>query len=304
MDRIRLLLDTDIGSDIDDAIALAYLLRQPQCDLVGITTVSGEPEKRAALAHALCIAAGRPDVPVHVGSSAPFLAQQRQPLSPQSAVLSGDWPHARFESTNTAVAYLQETIRANPLELSLLAIGPLTNIGLLFALDPEIPLLLKQLVIMGGRYLPPAAGAVREEWNVLCDPHSAARVFRSMDRRLTAVGLDVTERCRLDGADCRRRFHEIGGPMRLVAAMAEVWLHDRPEVIFHDPLAAAIIFKDDLCRFQAGSISVDPCSDSSATTRFLEGEGGHRAATAVDDAAFLDHYFGVVGREIGGTMST
>jgi inosine-uridine nucleoside N-ribohydrolase len=64
---LKILLDTDLGGDIDDALALAYLLKQPQCELVGITTVGGESEKRAALASALCYAAGQAAVPVHVG---------------------------------------------------------------------------------------------------------------------------------------------------------------------------------------------------------------------------------------------
>lgn len=61
---VKLLLDTDIGSDIDDAVCLAYLLAQPQCELLGITTVSGEPIRRAMIASAICTAAGK-DVPIY-----------------------------------------------------------------------------------------------------------------------------------------------------------------------------------------------------------------------------------------------
>ena len=69
-DRIPVLLDTDIGSDIDDAVCLAYLLRQPRCELLGVTTVSGrEPRLRASLADGICRAAGRDDVPIHSGAS-------------------------------------------------------------------------------------------------------------------------------------------------------------------------------------------------------------------------------------------
>ena len=89
---MKVLLDTDIGSDIDDAICLAYLLAQPQCDLLGITTVSGEPEKRAMLASAICTAAGR-EVPIFPGAPQPLLVPSQQPLAPQAAALGG-WPHA------------------------------------------------------------------------------------------------------------------------------------------------------------------------------------------------------------------
>ena len=73
----KILLDTDIGSDIDDSLCLAYLLAQPECDLLGITTVSGEPEKRAMLADVICKHAGRA-VPIYPGIENPILGQQMQ----------------------------------------------------------------------------------------------------------------------------------------------------------------------------------------------------------------------------------
>src|SRR5947209_13445170 len=90
--RIPVLLDTDIGSDIDDALCLAYLLRQPWCELIGITTVSGEPERRAMLADAVCRAEGRSGIPIHSGSPLPLLLPQRQVEAPQAAILPR-WRH-------------------------------------------------------------------------------------------------------------------------------------------------------------------------------------------------------------------
>ena len=82
-----ILLDTDIGSDIDDAVCLAYLLRQPRCELIGITTVSGRPRERAALADAVCRAAGRTDIPIHAGCSEGILRGTVQPECPQASIL-------------------------------------------------------------------------------------------------------------------------------------------------------------------------------------------------------------------------
>ena len=90
-EKIPVLLDTDIGSDIDDAICLSYLLRQPRCELLGITTVSGKPQERAALAEAVCRAAGHKDVPIHSGVAQGLNMGIVQPECPQSEVL------ARFE---------------------------------------------------------------------------------------------------------------------------------------------------------------------------------------------------------------
>src|SRR5215213_5319664 len=101
----KVILDTDIGSDIDDAICLAYLLSQPECDLLGITTVSGEVRERAKLASALCKTAGR-DVPIYPGVEKPLLIAQRQPRAPQAAAL-GDWAHESNFPQGEAINFLR-----------------------------------------------------------------------------------------------------------------------------------------------------------------------------------------------------
>lgn len=295
MTTTPILLDTDIGSDIDDAVALAYLLKQPQCDLLGITTVSGEPDKRAALASAVCHAAGRPDVPVHVGVEAPFLGDQWQPKASQAEALTSDWPHKTYGMENTAIGFLRDTIRARPGEITLLTIGPLTNIALLFALDPELPGLLKELMMMGGWFFHPDFAV---EWNIKCDPYAAARVFASPVPKLTAVGIDVTGQCKLPADECRTRFAKAGGPLGVVAAMAEVWFRHVPEITFHDPLAAALIFQPDLCQTVNSQITVDLTKGDpkGQTVSAPDAKGSvHHIAKTVNAAAFFDHYFGIVG---------
>ena len=131
---MKLLLDTDIGSDIDDAICLAYLLAKPECDLLGITTVSGEPEKRAMLASAICKTADR-EVPIFPGAPQPLLVPPHQPLAPQATALA-HWPHETDFPGGRAVGFLRDTIRAHPGEVTLLAIGPMTNIASAFHARP------------------------------------------------------------------------------------------------------------------------------------------------------------------------
>ena len=293
MDTLPLILDTDIGSDIDDAVALAYLLRQPRCELLGITTVSGEPDKRASLADAVCRAGGRTDIPIHVGVEAPFLIAPVQPRAPQAEALTQRWPHQEFSKENTAVDFLRQTIRARPGEITLLAIGPLTNIALLFALDPEIPALLKGLTMMGGWFYAPQV-----EWNIKCDPHAAVKVFAS-PLPITAVGIDVTGRCRLPADECRRRFAQAGRALELVSAMAEVWFRHSPESTFHDPLAAALLFEESLCRTEAQHVEVELVSPRMQGQTLLTPDAAqkrHMIARDVDPAAFFAHYFQVVGR--------
>lgn len=290
-ERIPILFDTDIGSDIDDAVALAYLLLEPRCELVGITTVTGEPVERARLADAVCRAAGRPDVPIYSGCAKPFLIPQRQPEAPQKSVLPR-WPHRSDFAPNEAVQFLRETIRTRPGEITLLAVGPFTNIGLLFALDPEIPSLLRRLVIMGGVFTTSAAGAPRVEWNAGGDPHATA-IMLAAECPTTAFGLDVTLRCRLPAAECRDRFR--GGPLDVVADMAEVWFRRRPEITFHDPLAAVSIFHPEVCRYERGTATVELLSSQVAgMTHWTPGDTGpHEIAVEVDAEQFFARYFAV-----------
>jgi len=291
--RIRLLLDTDIGSDIDDAVALAYLLRQPRCELVGITTVSGEPRKRAEIASAICRHAGRDDIPIHAGSERPILIEQRQPVAPQARAL-GDWPRRRDFADATAVPFLQRTIRSAPGELTLLAIGPLTNVAMLLAMDPQIVTMLRQLVLMCGRFFESGSA----EWNARCDPHAAAIVYgaaaRSAAPRHVSYGVDVTTRCRLSAEQFRTRF--AAADLRPVLDLAEVWFEGRDTVTFHDPLAAACIFEPQLCRYVTGQVTVTTEGDTAGATRLDQDarHSPHTIATQVDAEAFFEHYFSIV----------
>src|SRR5512147_2326704 len=114
----KVLLDTDIGTDVDDAVCLAYLLAHPDCELLGITTVTGEAEKRASLVSVLCQAAGK-DIPIYPGADHPMQGQQRQPIAQQAAVLPR-WPHEADFPKGQAVDFLAETIRSHAGEVTLL----------------------------------------------------------------------------------------------------------------------------------------------------------------------------------------
>jgi inosine-uridine nucleoside N-ribohydrolase len=287
---MKLLLDTDIGSDIDDAICLAYLLAEPRCDLLGITTVSGEPEKRAMLASAICTAAGR-EVPIFPGAPRPLLVPPRQTVAQQATALAG-WPHATHFPDGHAVGFLRDTIRKYPGEVTLLAIGPMTNLALLFALDPEIPHLLKALYMMIGSFTQGIVfSGMRWEWNALNDPHATAIVYKAPAPVHRSFGLDVTLQVQMDATEVRRRFQT--PRLRPVLDMAEVWFQRRPEVTFHDPLAAVAIFDDEVCSLTRGAVEVELTSAHlSGMTYFTEDAAGpHEVALGVDPDRFFADYF-------------
>lgn len=289
---MKLLLDTDIGSDIDDAVCLAYLLAHPECELLGITTVSGEPERRASIASALCIAVGR-EVPIRPGASRPLVVPQRQVEAEQAAALRGTPHHTRFPA-GEAIPFLRDAIRKYPGEITLLCIGPLTNIALLIRTDEEIATLLHSLVIMGGAYGPPGEPypAGDAEWNLLLDPHAAAIVYDAPAPVHRSIGLNVTEQVRMDPAEVRQRFTT--RRLRPVLDFAEVFFQGDSEMVFHDPLAAASIFDPGLCGFERGTVAIDLASGGSSFAP--DAAGPHEVARSVDVPAFLDHYFAVAGR--------
>ncbi len=289
--KTKILLDTDIGTDIDDAVCLAYLLMNPQCDLLGITTVTGEAERRAQLASVLCKRAGKA-VPIYVGSENPLLVSQGQPVAQQAAALA-DWPHdSNFP--RDAIDFMRRTIRQHPGEVTLLTIAPLTNIGLLFAVDPEIPSLLKGLVMMCGLLGAPPKGYGPREWNAMCDPHATAIVYRAGVRQHRSVGLDVTHKVEMSREEFRAAFgkFELFDP---ILEWAEIWFQKYDATIFHDPLAAATIFDDTICSFQRGNIETEWRDQSQfGAMRFQpDAAGVHEVADTVDPQRFFDHFIGI-----------
>jgi purine nucleosidase len=279
VDKIPVLLDTDPGSDIDDVLALAYLLRQPRCELVGVTTVTGDVAKRSAIIEVVCRAFGREDVPIHSGISDTLAHGPGQPRVPHYDAIA-HLAH-RTNRPPTAVDFLRETIRSRPGEIVLLSIGPFTNVATLFTLDPEIPSLLRGFVSMAGSFFRGDQG----EWNCRCDPSAAYAAVKRSPRQ-TFVGLDVTMQCKMAPEQVRERLAQ--PPHDVLLAMAERWFQDVDHITFHDPLAAALVFRPDLCEHKEGRVTVD----LEGRTAFEElAGGGHRVCVSVDRDAFFAEYF-------------
>lgn len=285
----KILLDTDIGSDIDDAICLAYLLSQPECDLLGITTVTGEAEKRAMLASAICRACGR-EVPIFPGHEVPLAVPQKQTKAPQAVALER-WDHAEKFPRGRAIGFLRRTIREHAGEVILLTIGPLTNIATLFRRHPETPSLLRGVVSMCGRFAEP-----RVEWNAGCDPEATSIVYGARLGMHRSVGLDVTTRVTMEAEEARRRF--ASSALRPVLDFAEIWFAESKVITFHDPLAAATIFDDGICRFENGTVEVElQKQELRGSTTFVRGGSvpRHEVAVDVEPKAFLGHFLSTVG---------
>lgn len=289
-ESIKVIFDTDIGSDIDDAVALAYLLAQPRCELLGVTTVSGQPIERAKLVSAICKTADR-SIQIIPGNENRLDGPTRQPNVPQSSVLP-NWAHeSSFERTD-AVEFMAETIRNNPNEVVLLAVGPMTNVARLFKEHPDTASLLKSLHMMIGRFSD-ADNLPTSEWNAHCDPAAAHIVYTTEAPNHTSIGLDVTHRVSMDSKQVKEHFqHPLLKP---VYEMSKVWFSERDELRFHDPLAAVALFDESVCEYENGTAIVKRTSDrdDGQTVWIPDAKGPHRVGKTVDAAQFFDSYFSV-----------
>jgi len=288
----KILLDTDIGSDVDDAVCLAYLLAHPDCELLGITTVTGEVEKRASLASVMCSAAGR-EIPIYPGAERPLQGEQRQPIAQQAATLSR-WLHQTDFPGGKAVDFLADAIRAHPAEVTLLTIGPLTNIGILFSEHPDVPQLLAGLVMMGGNFGEAGSEGNQPEWNILCDLLASDIVYKSPVRLHRSIGINVTLQVRMSADEVRKTY--TAPLLRPVLDMAEIWFAGfHPFITYHDPLAAASIFAPDLCSYQQGTVRLDLTEMPGKTVWHPGGpEAPHQVAMTVDVDRYFRHFFDVV----------
>jgi purine nucleosidase len=282
----KVILDTDIGSDIDDAICLSYLLSNPDCELLGVTTVTGEAEKRSMMADYLIEKAGK-KIPVFPGCEIPLIGEQKQKYCQQFEYLEKIFYRKSYDKFGW-LNFLMKTIRNNPGEINLVTIGPLTNIGILFRFDPEIPSLLKGFYIMGGKFF----GDKGVEWNIGCDPYSAHIVFSSNIKNVYICGLDVTTKVTMKKEEVIKEFSKYN-LLKEVLNFAEIWFRGRDIITFHDPLSATILFKKDICDFKKGKVIVEiENKDKIGITEFKEDTDGNvNVAFKVSLDKFFSHFF-------------
>ena len=299
---VPLLLDCDPG--IDDAVALLLACASPEVRLLGVTTVGGnvglEHTTRNALR--LLTLAGRTDVPVAAGAPRPLVRTQPARAAyvhGEDGVRGVELPEPAVPvDPRHAVALLADTVAGSAEPVTLVAVGPLTNVALFYALHPELAARLDRLVVMGGSI---GAGNVTPaaEFNIWADPEAAYRVLTDPGLPApvptTLVGLDVTFSVPVDEAAVRRLA--AGGPAgRAAAAMlggaVEFYHRTRgtTSVAVHDAVAVVQVLRPDLLRTRPCTVGVD-CSDGpgrGGTGIEMGGQSWLSVSTEVDSGSVVD----------------
>jgi len=257
----KILLDTDIGSDIDDALALLLLLHLKEVSLLGVTTVYGNVELRARIAQRILKSAGV-DVPVVAGIGAPMMP--RLPLWHTGmegvGLLSESEmrvPIRDLGIRTDAPAFLVEQVLAVPGELTILAIGALTNLARALEMEPRFAKAVRRVVFMGAgvtfenpvpeELRPGAQYSACPSHNVSCDVEAARRVFVT-GIPITVLTNDVTTRVWWDGETVQQLLYASEPPeTEAVGKLLKVWLGYRTRILGrpidgtcpHDPQTAA-----------------------------------------------------------------
>ncbi len=279
----RVILDTDIGTDVDDCLALALILASPELRLEGVTCVYGDVSLRARMVLKLLRLRGRADVPVLTGADKPLLG-----LRPvywaghEGAGLLEPGDEALAPAAGHAADFIIRTVMEHPARIHLIAIGPLTNVALALLREPRLAERVAGLTIMGGAvrgtdslHLPYV------EHNIRCDPE-AAHVVLSSGAPATLVPLDVTTRVRIDPAGVAR-VRAGGTPFHAaVAEQIERYprFRDRGFTFLHDPLAVAALVRPDLVRLEALHVDVERAGRHAAGATLARAPAGDAPANA------------------------
>jgi purine nucleosidase len=225
-----ILMDVDTG--IDDALALVYLLSRPEAQVQAITCTAGNTGARQVALNNLALLqlCGRQGIEVAIGAEVPLeipLVTTKETHGPKGIGYAELPPPAQQVSARHAVDVWVQEARARPGELTGLITGPLTNFALALRREPELPRLLKGLVIMGGSFHYQGNTTPTAEWNVSVDPHAAKEVFAAYrglpeDKLPVVCALETTERIELRPEHLRRLGEAAGAGPELV-------LPDQPE---------------------------------------------------------------------------
>lgn len=272
--RFPLLLDVDTG--VDDALALALAVRSPEARLVGVSTLAGNVPVDLATENTRRVLSwcGADDIPVFRGASRPLVAEYQSAthVHGDNGLGGAELPPAHRDVEQLpGPGALIRLAEEHAGQLVVVALGPLTNLAIALNVRPELPNLIRRLVVMGGAYDVPGNVTPAAEFNIYVDPHAANQVFAASWRSIVAVGLDVTHQTALGRQTWAAIPHgatDTAGLVRLILARTFME-REMTGMYLHDPLAVAA--------------ALDPSfvENSEAQTIVVEVDGENRGRTHV-----------------------
>lgn len=292
MDRTKIIIDTDIGDDIDDAMAIAFALESPELDILGITTVFKNVTARAKLAVNMLNMAGKGDIPVFAGIGRPIINKVDLNEIPCQYSEEKDGHMEGFGTD--AIDFIIESVMKSDGDITLVPIGPLTNIAVAILKEPELRHKVKEIIMMGGCFYDHLS-----EWNIRCDPEAARVVFES-GIPIKAIGLDVTVKCILTKDNVSRLLTNHKQTACYLPELIARWRTGTDaNLMMHDPLAICAIFDDQILQMRQEEIVVETQGEFTRGTTynksglFWRGNADQsviQAARHVDAEAFIKLY--------------
>lgn len=293
----------DVDTGVDDAIALMLAVARPDVELVAVTCCAGNVEAPQAAANTLAVLGlcGVEDVEVAVGSEAPLVEPLRTATSHGPSGLGYAQPPPARSSISPRYGpdVIVEEARRRPGELLLVATGPLTNVALALRREPELPQLVRRLVVMGGSFNHPGNTTPVAEFNVWVDPEAASAVFRAFSaarERPLVAGLNVTKTTELRPEHIGLLGENAVGGFLADALRVKFELHGRARM--HDPLALALALDPTLGETRPGTIDVELAGSVTRAMTVVDwaGSWGREpnadVAVEVDAERFTDELIG------------
>ncbi|KAE9465546.1 hypothetical protein C3L33_02529, partial [Rhododendron williamsianum] len=267
--REKVIIDTDPG--VDDSMAIFMAFQSPQLEILGLTTIFGNVSTEGGTLNALllCEIAGCPGLPVAEGSPEPLKFGGKRDFTQLNAFVMGRWTRECFSTTpkskkieKTASEFLVDMVSENPGEVSILALGPLTNLALAIKRDSTFASKVKRIVVLGGSFF--ALGNINPaaEANIYGDPEAADIVFTS-GADIVVVGINITTQIKMGDADLEELRQSKGRHAQVLSKMCKFYRdwHVKSDGVYgifpHDAVSFVALVRPDLFTYKRGVVRVE-----------------------------------------------
>lgn len=243
----KVIIDTDLGDDVDDAVAIALAVLSPEIEVAGITTVFKDTKARAEMVKDLLEFYQMSKIPVYTGQGLPLIERPKMEKPIQYSILRNEYEP---EQSLDAVDFMIKTATEND-NVCIVAMGPLTNLGLAFLKAPEI-MKRVEIIGMGGAFL-----NSYPEWNIICDPE-AARIVTDFAENLTMLGLDVTKHTKLTTQEMEVVKNSVNPAVQYLYKGMEIFMEKTGfPITLHDALLIACLIDRETVTLKKGDYTVE-----------------------------------------------